>query len=233
MLRLILLVIVGMFVAVGVLAVALFHFWGWRGLIAFPFIILVFLWAAIFLIKSLFKNFALSLFTRKARALRGATMSVHSIKSVSKPLEPEPETDDTDEEIEDGKQKETMAVVEAQPVAKVAKTEDPKDYVELDVTITPKAQAKNSFTFWEPSELILTSDKIKSLADLEEKDIGSVHSVEIWNGSAFGPDDPGKYPGEQRLKIIFQVKPGENTAWLHYYNECLGQLNLPVRTIEV
>jgi len=233
MLRLILLVIVGMFVAVGVLAVGLFHFWGWRGLIAFPFIILVFLWVAIFFIKSLFKNFALSLFTRKARALRGATMSVHSIKSVPKPAEQEREIDGTDEESEDGEQKEAMAVAEAQPVGKVVKTEDPKDYVELDVTITPKTKVNNSFTFWEPSELILTSDKIKSLADLEEKDIGSVHSVEIWNGSAFGPDDPGKYPGEQRLRIIFQVKPGENTAWLHYYSEPIGQLNLPVRTIEV
>lgn len=231
MLRLILLFIVGMFVAVGVLAVVLFHFWGWRGLVAFPFIILAFLWVAKFLIKSLVKKFALSLFGMKARALRGATMNVHSIKSIPKPSEQEPEMDDTNEEIEDGEQKEAMPIVAAQSVVKTAKQEDPKDYVELDVTITPTAKAGNSI--WEPSELILTSSKIKSLADLEEKDIGSVHSVEVWDGSAFGPDDPGKYPGEQRLKIVFEVKPGENTAWLHYYNEPLGQLNLPVRTIEV
>jgi hypothetical protein len=231
MLRLILLVIVGMFVAVGVLAVALFHFWGWKGLVAFPFIILAFLWVAKFLIKSLVKKFALSLFGMKARALRGATMNVHSIKSIPKPPEQEPEMDENDEEAEDGAQKEAMPVVETQPVVKAAKPEDPKDYVELDVTITPTAKACNSV--WEPTELILTSCKIKSLADLEEKDIGSVHSVEVWNGSAFGPDDPGKYPGEQRIKIIFEVKPVENTAWLHYYNEPIGQLNLPVRTIEV
>ena len=77
MLRLILLVIVGMFVAVGVLAVALFHFWGWKGLVAFPFIILALLWFAKFAIKSLAKKFALSLFGMKARALRGATMNIH------------------------------------------------------------------------------------------------------------------------------------------------------------
>ena len=240
MLRLILLVIVGMFVAVGVLAVALFHFWGWKGLIAFPFIILVFLWLAKFLIKSLAKKFALWLFGMKARALRGATMNIHSIKSIPKPpeREPEPDEEDEDEELEDGEAKEASPIAEATPaatsdaVAKTTEPEDPKDYIEMDVTITPKVGA-SPHCVWEPTELILTSSKIKSLADLEEKDVGSVHSVEIWNGTAFGPDDYGKYPGEQRLKIIFEVKPGANTAWLHYYNEPIGQLNLPVRTIEV
>jgi hypothetical protein len=231
MLRLILLAIVGLFVAVGVLAVALFHFWGWKGLIAFPFIIFAFLWVAKFLIKSLVKKFALSLFGMKARALRGATMNIHSIKSISKPPEraPEQDMDDEDEELEDGE--EAMPVAEAQPVVKTTQPEDPKDYIELDVTITPIQKDGNSV--WEPTELILTSSKIKSLADIANKEIGSVHSVEVWNGSAFGPDDPGKYPGEQRLKIIFEVKPGENAGWMYYYNEPIGQLNLPVRTIEV
>lgn len=231
MLRLILLAIVAMFVAVGVLAVALFHFWGWRGLVAFPFIIFALLWFVKFAIKSLAKKFALSLFGMKARALRGATMNVHSIKSVPKPPERQAEPDDEDEELEDGEQKESMPIAQSQPVVKATEPEDPKDYVELDVTITPTANACNSV--WEPSELILTSGKIKSLTDIADKDIGSVHSVEIWNGTAFGPDDPGKYPGEQRLKIIFEVKPAVNAAWLHYYNECIGQLNLPVGTIEV
>src|SRR5215469_9631643 len=178
MLRLILLVIVGMFVAVGVLAVALFHFWGWRGLVAFPFIILVLLWFAIFAIKSLAKKFALSLFGIKARVLHGATMNVHSIKSVSKPPEREPEPDDDDEELEDSEQEEAMPVAEAKAVVKATEPEDPKDYVELDVTITPTPNACNSV--WEPTELILTSGKIKSLGDIADKDIGSVHSVEIW-----------------------------------------------------
>jgi len=224
-----------MFVAVGVLAVALFHFWGWKGLVAFPFIVLICLWFAIAIIKSLAKKLALSLFGMKARVLRGATMNVHSIKSVPKPPERAPEPDDEVETLEDGESKEavpaTEAVAKVNPIAKIAEPEDPKDYVEMDITITPKGQAGNSV--WEPTELILTSGKIKSLADIEDKDIGSVHSVEIWNGTAFGPDDPGKYPGEQRLKVIFQVKPGVNEAWLYYYNEVIGQLKLPVRTIEV
>jgi hypothetical protein len=103
--------------------------------------------------------------------------------------------------------------------------------VELDVTITPKADGANRF--WEPSELILTSEKITSLADLEEKSVGAAHTVEIWDGSAFGPDENDKYPGEQRLKIVFEVKPGTKSGWLCYYHEALGRLELPVGTVEV
>ena len=50
----------------------------------------------------------------------------------------------------------------------------------------------------------------------------------IWDSLQFGPDDPGKYPGEQRLKITFEVQPGVSKAWLHYYNEPIGTLELPI-----
>ncbi|HXB60509.1 MAG TPA: hypothetical protein VNU95_13135 [Candidatus Acidoferrales bacterium] len=220
MLRLILAIIVAMFVAVGVLAVGLYHFFGWKGLIAFPFLMVAFAWVAIVVIKNLVKNLALRLVGMKARALRGATLNVHSAKLVPKPAEPTPEADDEDANDE-AKESPAMKAVEIPP----------RDYIELDTTITPKTNSDKSI--WEPSELILTSSRIKSVIDLEEKEIGTAHSVEIWDGSAFGPDDPGKYPGEQRLRIIFEVTPGANSAWLYYYNEPIGQLKLPVGTINV
>jgi hypothetical protein len=240
MLRLILIFIVGLFVAVGVLAVALYHFLGVKGLIVFPFVILALLWVAKWVIKNLVKKFALSLFGRKSRALRGAAMTVHSIRVIPEPPEPESEPDDEeDEESEDpaligsdATSEEKNVESNEKPAVSTEKKE-PKDYVELDVTITPKPASCDAFTFWEPTEFILTSDKIKSLGDLEEKTIGDVHSVEVWNGSAFGPDDQGKYPGEQRLKIIFEVKPGSKSGWLCYYHEAIGQLQLPVGTVEV
>jgi hypothetical protein len=234
MLRLILLLIVGLFVAVGVLAVALYHFLGVRGLIIFPFVILAFLWVAKWVIKNLVKKFALSLFGRKARALRGATMNVHSIKVIPEPPEPKSEDEDEDEtppSIGHGVAGENAELGEKSAVSIGKK--DPRDYVELDVTITPKPASCNAFTFWEPTEFILASEKIRNLADLEEKSIGDVHSVEVWNGSAFGSDDQGKYPGEQRLKVIFEVKPGSKSGWLCYYHEAIGQLQLPVGTVEV
>lgn len=244
MLRLILIVIVGIFFAVGVLAIALYHFLGLKGLILFPFVILAVLWVAVRLIKSLVKKFALSLFGRKARALHGATMTVHSIRAIPEPPKSESEPDDEESENEDPpslgygaacEKKDENAEPQADetPVAKSIGKTDRKDYVELDVTIAPKPASCNSFTFWEPTEFILASEKIRSLADLEEKSVGDVHSVEIWDGSAFGEGDSDKYSGEQRLKIVFEVKPGSKSGWLCYYNEPIGQIDLPVGTIEV
>jgi hypothetical protein len=211
MLRLILFTIVLFLVIVGVLAVALFHFFGWPGLIAFPFIILTLVWLGKVVLVNLFKRFALGLFGMKARALKGATMSVHSIKSV---LKPENEDAKSDCEEKSG-----------------AKPETAKDYVEVDVTISPGKELR--LVPWEPSELLLTSDRIKSLSDIEEKEVGTTHSVGIWDGTSFSPDDPGKYAGAQRLKIVFEVKPGTTDAWLYYYNQPIGQLKLPVGTIDV
>lgn len=229
MIRLILIVVVALFVIVGGLAVALYHFFGWKGLIAFPFILIAAIWLAKVVISSLVKKLALGLFGMKAGALKGATMNVHSIRSVPKPPEREVESDEDDsdevEELEDAKDG------EAEDESEADEPEVPKDYVEVDLTVTPRGDSCNSI--WEPTELILTSERIKSLEDLEEKEVGTTHSVEIWNGTAFGPDDPGKYPGEQRLKIIFEVKLGARDAWLHYYHEPIGQLKLPVGTIDV
>jgi hypothetical protein len=231
MLRLILIVIAGMFVAVGVLAVALFHFFGWKGLVAFPLVMLVFAWLAIRLIKFLFKRFALKLIGMKSRALRGATMNIHSVRSVPKPAESRPQTPDQEEEDTDAEDGDADNAKTENAVAKTNEPVSPKDYVEVDVTITPKGKAANPV--WEPSELVLTSKKVKNLADLGNSDVGCVHSLEVWQDSGFGPDDPGKYEGERRLKIIFEVKPGADSAWLNYYNESIGQLKLPVGTIEV
>ncbi|HTV43016.1 MAG TPA: hypothetical protein VMF08_20800 [Candidatus Sulfotelmatobacter sp.] len=239
MLRLILIFIVGMFVAVGVLAIALYHFFGVNGLIAFPFVVAALVWVAKWLIKNLVRKFALSLFGMKARALRGAAMNVHSIKAVPKPAEAEEEVDEDGDEEEDEKDSPPSlssgaAGEEKKEDEKSAlshETGEPRDYVELDVTITPKADSANRF--WEPGELILTSEKINSVTDLGEKSVGATHTVEVWDGTAFGADDECKYPGEQRLKIIFEVKPGTKSGWLCYYNEPIGRLELPVGTVEV
>lgn len=220
---------------------ALYHFLGVKGLIAFPFVVLALVWMAKWVIKSLIKKFALSLFGMKARVLRGATVNVHSVKAIPEPPKSKDETDQDEDEAEEQPspgsgaagedEEEKEATSSAPPVAVPIGKKEPRDYVELDVTITPRPEA--SHRVWEPTEFILSSEKIRSLADLEEKSIGDVHSVEVWDGAAFGPDHPGKYPGEQRLKIVFEVKPGSKLGWLCYYNEAIGQLELPVGTVEV
>jgi len=103
--------------------------------------------------------------------------------------------------------------------------EKPGEYFAVEMTIEPDKKVEGRV--WEPGEFILASEQIKSLGDLEEKEVGSVEEVLVWNGSEFGPDEEAKYPGAQRLKVTFAVKPGTTKAWLHYYSESLASLDLP------
>ena len=232
MLRLILIAITLLLVLVGGLAVALSHFYGWKGLIAFPFILLLLVWLGKVVIGKLLKGFLLRLFSMKSGALRGASMTVHSITPISEPAqashksiaEKDEEADDSEEDADEDEDEEET---EEAPEEGESEPEEPRHYYAVDLTITPRE--KNQQRFWEPGELILTSERLKSLEDLEngEKEVGTAHDVEVWNGSSFGPDDECKYPGERRLRVTFAVKPGTSKAWLHYYAETLGSMEFP------
>jgi hypothetical protein len=179
----------------------------------------------------------------KSKVLRGATMQLHSMTPVHKPSPLESVIEDDEEEKEDEDEDgESQGEASERSDAALAPgamdssaepespepEEKPRHYFDVDVTITPRATSAGRV--WEPGEFFLASERIQSLADLEEgeKELGTTHNVSIWDGSAFGPDDPGKYPGEQRLKLTFAVVPGTAKAWLQYYNEPIGQLDLPV-----
>jgi hypothetical protein len=200
MIRLILVAFVVLLFTVSAIFVALIQFWGWKGLLAFPFVMALLGWILYIVIRRSFQRLLLGLFSLKSRVLRGAKLTVHSITPTAK------------------------------PAGRDSKDEEPRDYVDIDLTITPKNSEDGRV--WEPGELILTSKKIRSLAELEEgeAELGTVHDVKIWDGKEFGPDDPGKYPGAQRLKLTFAVKPGASKAWLHYYAETIGVLELPRQT---
>jgi hypothetical protein len=234
MIQLILVAILVILLAVGGLAVTLFHFWGWKGMVAFPFLLIVLVWLTKVVIGQLIKRFALRLFSMKSGALRGATMTLHSITPVAEPVEEEMDEDEDeeteDEPVEDEEENEDEEEdKEDEEDEKEGEDEDeekePRQYYEVEMTITPGEKGQGRV--WEPGEFMLASEKIKNLGDLEEKEVGTAEAVQIWNGSAFGPDDEGKYPGEQRLKVTFAVKPGTTKAWLQYYNETLGILDLP------
>ena len=221
MVRLILVAVILALALVAGIAVALNHFFGWKGLIAFPFILIAFVWLGKLVIGKLIKRFALGLFGMKSGVLRGATMAVHSITAAPKPERaPEPEEGESDEDSDNAEEEKDKPEAEEEE-------SKPKHYFAVDVTITPKGNGGN---YWEPGEFILTSERLSSLEDLEdgEKQIGDMERVEIWDGAAFGPDDPGKYPGTQRLRLTFAVKPGTSRAWVQYYAEPLGEVTLPV-----
>src|SRR5262245_44486975 len=98
MVRIILLVVVVLFLLVGGLAILLFQFFGWKGLIAFPFIMIGVIWVGKKIVGSLIKKFALGLFSMKSGVLREATMTVHSGTAVPKPPEPVEEGDGDEED---------------------------------------------------------------------------------------------------------------------------------------
>jgi hypothetical protein len=240
MVRLILITLILLMTLLGVIAVLLFRFLGWKGMVAFPFIVVALVWIGKFVIGKLIQHFALGLFSMKSRALRGATVAVHSVTPVPRPPEPEDEDEEEDEDEndeerndeveaekgpEDGSEAEPAAAEEDEDEAEDSEEEKPKLFYEVDLTITPRQGSEGRV--WEPGEFMLASEPVKKLADLEEKEVGHMHSVEIWDGAKFGADDEGKYPGEQRLKLTVALEPGTSRAWLQYYNESLASLEFP------
>jgi hypothetical protein len=220
--RLVLIVVVVLLAIVGGVAVALHHFFGWKGLVAFPFILVAMVWLGKIVIAKLAKKFFLGLFGVKSEVLRDATMTVHSIRAVPKPPEPPPDESEPGEEDDD-----TNGDQEADE-AEPEEPEEIRHYYVVDVTITPRQGCGDRV--WEPGELLLTTEKLTSLEDLQDetKEAGTTEECKVWNGSAFVPDDECKYPGEQRLLVTFAIKPGTSQAWMHYYCEHLGVLELPL-----
>jgi hypothetical protein len=226
MLRLIFILVLVFLALVAGSAVALKHYFGWKGLIAFPFILILVLWLGKKAIGYMFKRFALGLFSMKAGVLRGASMTVHSVTPVPKP-QPEPDVEEELEDDDEPAETADTADVDEADDDEPDEEDEPQEYFAVDLTITP--DAKNGQGVWEATEFMLISERISSLAELEsgDKELGSVEEVKIWNGSAWGPDDEGKYPGQQRLLMTLAVKPGTSTGWLHYYNEPIGVVQLP------
>jgi hypothetical protein len=198
MLRLILLMILGLLVLTGIIAVALYHFLGLTGLVVFPFVMLVVLWILMKVIGKFVKRLLTIPFKMKAGVLHKAGMQIHSITPVT--------------------------VVKRIKEGEIGEAGELKHYYDVDVTITPQGNAAGRV--WEPGEFILTSKPVSKLGDLEAG-IGSVHETRIWNGTEFAEDDPGKYPGPQRVKLTFEVKPDTTKAWLQYYIETIGVIDLP------
>jgi hypothetical protein len=214
MLRLILLVVLLALAFVGGLAVVMHHYLGWKGLVAFPFLLVALLWGGKLIIGRMIKKFFLSLFSVKSVVLKGAAMTVHSITAI--PMPPLP-VDEEHAAIEEAGLDHDHDHDEEE--------EEPRHYFQVDVTIKPKGQERA----WEPGEFMLASERINDLEDLQDdgKEVGNTHEVQIWNGEAFGPDEQGKYPGPQRLLLTFAVKPGISKAWLQYYDVPIGTLDLP------
>ncbi|MBM3846743.1 MAG: hypothetical protein FJ405_10735 [Verrucomicrobia bacterium] len=212
MFRTLLIITVVLLSLIGGMAVGLYHYFGWKGLLGLPFLILALLWLGKMVVGSLFKKFAGKLFGMKSEVLKDAAVLLHSITPVAKPPQPERSLEDADGAPEED---------ESDP------NEEASHYFEFDMTITRVSGGDDRI--WEPGELILTMDRVVTLEDLSEgeKELGFSAAYQIWEDGAFVDDKVGKMPGSQRLKMTFAVKPRIQRGWLQYYDQPLCEVSLP------
>src|SRR5689334_16167380 len=138
MIRFIFIVIVWLLLMVGLVAVILYHFLGWKGVLAFPVVMIVLAFLGKFFIKRLVRRLFMVPFKMKSRVLHKAKMEVHSVKPVTvlRRMDEVDESEDAAAEV--------------------------KHYYEVDVTITPRG---NGERLWEPTEFILTTEPVSKLEE--------------------------------------------------------------------
>ncbi len=168
-------------------------------------------------------------FRLKGRALRNATVEVHSIRPTAAPPEDAAEMATVDEEDE--------TEPSGPPV--------PLDYYEVEATITPKP-SDGPFMLWEVGELLLVAPGRRWD---DEDDSAVIRSIECWlaPGEEFDDDEDdsaqpvpadGRYvqdtgyklPGPRRLRFLVGVKPGVRELAFRYYFEQFGRLQIPAGT---
>jgi len=210
MLRLILFLILLLLIGVMALAAVAFKTWGITGFLG----VVLGLVILVMVVKRL-AGFALRAaftapFKMKGQVLSGATAVVHSVEPSEAPVYPVEEDEESDGEIEedDGEEDEPS----------------PSEWYRVDVTITPQTQA-TPFQLWEPGELVLAKPGSDAMDD---DDTGSqVAEVELWRDGAWIADEEGKYPGEQRLRLLVGVTPGAERLCFRYYFESFGEVRFP------
>src|SRR5688572_21910086 len=141
MIRMILISIVVALLVLCGSSIALFHFFGWKGLIALPVIVIGMIWMVKKVIGMVIKKFAMGMFGMKSGVLKGATVTVHSVTPVAKPVVEREESDDDEDEDEELSAEEKAEVEEARREAEEAEAaeerENPKHYYDVDMTILP------------------------------------------------------------------------------------------------
>lgn len=163
-------------------------------------------------VKFLLRRILTIPFKVKGKALSGAAVRVHGIRSA---LAPVPKSEDEDDE-------------------ELHQRSEQLKWYYLDVSIRPTERAEdcNSFVAWEPGDLVLVPPTAK--ADDLENDFDSeaceIHEVKVYKDGQFGEDEEGKYVGAQRLEFYIGVQPNVKQLKFRYYFELFGLVNIPAWT---
>ena len=143
-------------------------------------------------------NFATELFRVKSRVLKGATVDVHSVRSV-----PAPEQDDDEPEL---------AWYEVEATIFPANAPGPMTHWDLDDLRLVPAN---------------TLDRIGLNSPDDEQEIGFDRVWLIENGEALEPQQ-SKFHGPQRLRFTTGLPKGVTAWKFRYYFEQFGRIELPV-----
>jgi hypothetical protein len=164
--------------------------------------------AIVLAIKLLMHRLLVAPFLAKGRVLKGATMVVHS----NEPGEAPAWDDEHKEELRETGAPETDEEL-AEELAREKECEHAFYWIEA--TITPR-EPKGGFTHWEPSELVLMPPEANA-ADIDAEDVGGVFETYVWIDGQFREDEDGKYPGEQRVRLLVGIEPTMQRAKFRYY----------------
>lgn len=184
-------------------------------------------------------------FRAKGKVLRGASVEVHSVKPIPRPVD-----FDDDRLIEDDELDENNELYENEAEVKV-----PRDFFEIEVTITPQPST-GPFYLWDYHDITLGAPEQPWNSDDDTCVVYSVQRVRNVkllypesrsNGEAetslsvrnVGPeelddeeaqddefDDSSKVPGPQRLKMTIGVNHDVRELVFMYYLEKFGRLSL-------
>src|SRR5262245_2547601 len=193
-------------VVVGVVAIIKYLPW-WVSVALFA----VFVATAKYSIRPLLTQLFLLPFKAKGAVLRGATVQVHSVRSVPPPP---PSSDPSENET-----------------PKDDSEAGPRYFYEVDLTVTPKA-SDGPFQLWGPGELQLVGLKGKPVCDSDDEaeTLCSVKNLEVQQEGRFQSDEGMKFPGQQRLKLLAAVRPGVSQLQCRYYFELFGTVDFPAPT---
>jgi hypothetical protein len=218
MLRLILLLVLILVIGLMALAAVAVNTWGLGGFVG----VVIGLIVAGMITKRLagmaLKAALMTPFKMKGAPLRNAQVVVHSVEPASPPPgqaelpagDDERDSDDGYTDEDPGERAEGEAL----------------DWYRIDVTIRPTVQG-TAFQLWEPGDLGLASPGSRATDD-EDGRI-EVDEVEIWTDGAWIEDEGYKYPGEQRLRLLFGVPQGTERLCFRYYFESFGEIRFPKR----
>jgi hypothetical protein len=166
------------------------------------------------------------------KVLRGATVDVHNVRPTERPatLSSAPELGQI--ETTPHEESEVQAAAEEADEGAAAQSAGPRNWFEVDITITPRPLTKNQFPVWDVEGLRLT----KPGSSLKEEDdscyVASVQAVPegvvLLTPGQTGPTDAdenfGKMTGPARLKMVIGVRPDVRQLVFRYFSEAFGSL---------